>query len=61
MSDAKDPAIKIFGKTIQLPSASDSTQVDEHVESPPEHIGEEQESNKVQLHSSFQIIKPLIS
>ncbi|WOG87033.1 hypothetical protein DCAR_0206253 [Daucus carota subsp. sativus] len=51
-ADAKDPAIKIFGKTIQLPSASDSTQVDEHVESPPEHIGEEQESNKHPSYSS---------
>lgn len=35
MSDVKDPAIKLFGKTIQLPSASDAVFINEHPPPPP--------------------------
>lgn len=56
MSDVKDPEIKLFGKTIQLPPTADCIQLIQHPPPPPsplhnsEYTGEEeQESDKVRL------------
>lgn len=46
MSELKDPAIKLFGKTIQLPDIQESLQDD----SSPEETNEEEEEEDVQTH-----------